>query len=202
MHAANNWLTPRTAAKQGRKLKSASAVFAKAGRMLFAERLRLNTVRTPAILCPQRVIANTWWPAALRTGSNAEQEKALVLWQNSTLGILLLIGHRVETEGAWVKFKKPVLEGMPALDVGALSHPQLHQLGEAFDRLAKRELLPIRLAVSDSTRKEIDEAIARALKIPDVSSLTQLLVEEPMLSSEMIGGNDADDGKQDESFGL
>ncbi len=193
IHPANNWLTPLAAAKPGRKLKSASAVFAKAGRMLFAERLRLNTVRTPAILCPQRVIANTWWPATLRAGNNINHEKALVLWQNSTLGMLLLIGHRVETEGGWVKFKKPVLEGMPALDVGALGTAQLNQLGAAFDNLAKRELLPIRLAASDSTRQAINAALAQTLNLPDVSPLTQLLVEEPMLCSAMIGGSDIPD---------
>jgi hypothetical protein len=43
-----------------------------------------------------------------------------VLWLNSTLGVLLLIANRVETMGAWTKFKKPTLSAMPVLDVRQL----------------------------------------------------------------------------------
>lgn len=40
------------------------------------------------------------------------QVRALVLWLNSTLGVLLALADRQETQGAWANFKEPVWEAM------------------------------------------------------------------------------------------
>ena len=61
-----------------------------------------------------------------------QQQKALVLWLNSTLGLLLLLAHREETEGAWIDFKKPILAKLPVLDIGPLSNDQLDELSDTY----------------------------------------------------------------------
>jgi hypothetical protein len=70
-----------------------------------AERLRLNSQRLVAVRLNRPVLLNTWWPMSLREPS-ARLEKALVLWLNSTPGLLVFLARREETEGSWVKFKK------------------------------------------------------------------------------------------------
>jgi hypothetical protein len=55
-----------------------------------SERLRLNTQRLTAVCLPQDVLTNTWWPVRLRH-PDKRKDKALALWQNSTLGIGMLV---------------------------------------------------------------------------------------------------------------
>jgi hypothetical protein len=43
------------------------------------------------------VLAASWWPVRLKAGLDDAAGKSLVLWLNSTLGVLLLIANRVET---------------------------------------------------------------------------------------------------------
>ena len=80
---------------------------------MLSERMRLNTQRVFAIRLPDRALSNVSWPFWMNE-ANEKAEKALVLWINSTLGILLAVGHRVPTQGPWVQFKKPVLAALPA----------------------------------------------------------------------------------------
>ena len=47
-------------------------------------------------------------------------EKALVLWLNSTWGILSLLVNRQETEGPWTRLKVGQWRLLPVLDVASL----------------------------------------------------------------------------------
>jgi hypothetical protein len=134
------------------------------------------------------VLSNVWWPLALRQASE-EDEKALTLWLNSTLGLIMVWAHREETEGAWVDFKKPVLSAMPTLDVTALSAVQVDALVGAYDRLCREPLLPFPQMAQDPVRKAIDEAIAQALGLPDYNVLRDLLAREPIVCVRPLGGS-------------
>ena len=50
-----------------------------------------------------RVLSNVWWP--IRVG-DVPAEKALVIWLNSSLGLLTILMQRTTTEGGWVAMKK------------------------------------------------------------------------------------------------
>lgn len=180
----NSFLSPLPEAKEGRPLREAVHLWKKAGRLLIVERLRLNTMRLTAILVSQKVLSNVWWTLVLKRGG-AEGEKALALWLNSSLGILLLLGHREETQGPWVKFKKPVLGQMPVLDVEGIGVRVTTKLAEAFDQLADRALLPFSHMAEDPVRAAIDESVASALDLPDFGILRQLLAREPILCLSM-----------------
>jgi hypothetical protein len=108
----NKYLLPLPRATKGRPLRKASDLWPRAGRLVLAERLRLNTQRLVCSRLDSNVLSNVWWPLAFRK-EDVAAEKALVLWLTSTLGLLIQLAHREETEGAWVDFKKPVLTGMP-----------------------------------------------------------------------------------------
>jgi hypothetical protein len=128
-----------------------------------------------------------WWPFAFKEdvrGTNLD--KALVLWLNSTLGLLILFATRDETEGAWVDFKKPSLGAMPVLDVRALPSDQLAALAEAYDRVCEQPLQPFPRMADDAVRADIDAAIAKALNLPDYAILRTMLGREPVVSMERL----------------
>ncbi len=176
----NGYLSPLHRAKAGRPLRQASVLWPRAGRVLLGERLRLNTQRLVAVRQDNPVLSNVWWPFLFHE-ENASAEKALVLWLNSTPGLLILLAHREETQGAWVDFKKPVLSAMPVLDVLALKPAQKQALASAYDRLCQVHLLPFPQMAADPVRWEIDKAIADTLGLPDVTVLRELLAREPVV---------------------
>ncbi len=178
----NGYLSPLPKAKAGRNLRRVEDLWPLAGRLLIAERLRLNTQKLSAIRTNDAVLSNMWWTFAFEKKPSAQRsEKALVLWINSTLGLLLLLANRVETEGAWIDFKKPILAALPVLNVNELSAEQLKALAAAYDKLCREQLKPLPEMADDPVRAEMDKAIASALHLPDVSILRALLAKEPVI---------------------
>lgn len=176
----NQYLSPLHRAKAGRHLRNVDLLWPKAGRVLLAERLRLNTQRLVAVRTETAALSNVWWPMRLLE-QNDDCEKALAVWLNSTLGLIILLSHREETQGAWVDFKKPVLSEMPVLDVRALGVEQIKCLVDAYDTLSKQALLPFPEMAKDPVRKAMDAAVSEALDLPDLSILRNLLAQEPVV---------------------
>jgi hypothetical protein len=178
----NAHLSPLGAAKSGRPLRKVEDLWPLAGRVLVAERLWLNTQRLAATRLTERCLANVWWPLQVKRGPRmAAGEKALALWFNSTLGLISLLCHRLETRGAWVCFKKPVLRSVPVIDLEDLSDAGLRGLGDAYDRLADKALAPFPQMHQDPVRAAIDGAVCKALRLPDLSILRTLLAQEPVV---------------------
>jgi hypothetical protein len=188
----NQYLAPLAQAKEKRNLRRPADLWAKAARLLLAERLWLNTVRVTAVRLSEQVLSNVWWTVALRVsrGNVDAAEKALALWLNGTLGGLSLIAHREETRGGWVQFKKPVLERMPVLDVAHLQPKTLTSLAAAYDDLCQENLHRLPAIAGDETRGKIDHAIEQALGLPHLSILRELLSREPIicLTNERLTG--------------
>jgi len=178
----NCFLSPLSKAKAGRKLRRAEDLWPHAGRLLLPAVMRLNTQKLISVRINKAVLSNVWWTLRLQDHKNsAKKEKALTFWLNSTLGILLLLVSKVETEGAWVKFKKPILSRMSILDINRLSSSSLSKIIESYDRLCNEPLQPFPEMASDPVRAEIDRAIAKALKLPDFSVIRELLAQEPFI---------------------
>jgi len=179
----NAYLSPLGGPKKGRPLRRVEQLWPLAAPMLLAERLWLNTQRLVAIRTSRKCLSNVWWPVALGRGPRpVGREKTLALWLNSTPGLLALLVQRLETRGAWVCFKKPVLAGMPVLDAATLPTERLRRLAMAYDALARQELRPLPEMTADPVRAEIDEAVRKALRLPDFSVLRTLLGQEPVVS--------------------
>jgi hypothetical protein len=184
----NRWLVPLTKALPGRPLRDGVSLWRKAGRVLIAERLRLNTVRLVAVRMDENVLANVWWPWIPSDLDDAERaEKAMTLWLNSSIGVLILLSHREETEGAWVKFKKPLLNMMPVIDLRSLPKGARAKLARAFDNLAGKDFLPLPNIARDEVRIEVDAAISASFGLPDLSPLRVSLANEPILSQSLDG---------------
>jgi hypothetical protein len=180
----NQWLQARSRPAEGRPRRDANHLWQKAGKVLLAERLWLKTVRAVSVHMTEKVLSNVWWSFVFRQQKDAkisDAEKALVLWLNSTLGIMILLGQREETRGAWVDFKKPSLLSMPVLDVWSVPSGNLSKLAEAYDQVADNSLLTLAEMDCDTTRRAIDESLGEVLGLPDLSILRDLLAREPIV---------------------
>ncbi len=179
---ANKFLSPLGRAKNGRHLRKVSDLWPLAGKVLIVERLGLNTHRLVALRTSERLLSNVWWTFSFSSAEkNDDYEKALVLWLNSTLGLLILLANREETHGPWIGFKKPVLAAMPVLSVIDLSDKQLQKLTSAYDKLSTQLIHPFPNMDKDEVRAAIDTSVAEALGLPDFSVLRTLLAQEPVV---------------------
>lgn len=179
----NQYLSPRAKAGKGRHLRDAKHLWLLSSNILIGGRMWLNTQSLASVRITQRVLSNVWWSFSLNKEFNdVIYEKALALWLNSTLGLLILLVHRVETRGAWIEFKKPTLLESPVLNLKELSNEQLNILNAAYDDLANKALKPFPEMDNDPVRNEIDVAISTTLKLPDLSVLREMLAREPVIS--------------------
>ena len=169
-----NWLESPRGPEYGKHL------WKRAGTILLVERLRTNTHRVVAVAFDKEVLGNTWW--AFKSSLALDRRKALVLWLNGALGILLLFARRVITQGAWMQFKQPGWEAMPVLDVRSLTSNQTRLLAAAYDRLSKEQLMPIAHLNEDAVRTEIDETIVKVLDLPNIGYVRALLANESGLT--------------------
>ncbi len=176
----NTHLSPLPRARTGRPLRRVQDLWPRAGDVMIAEGIRLNTQRIVAFSLDQNALSNVWWPLKLQS-EDAGKSKALVLWLNSTLGLVALIANREETEGPWMSFKKPVLTAMPVIDTNGLTARQIRILSRRFDDIAGDALLPFPQMATDPIRARIDEAVSEALNIGDLASAREMLGREPVL---------------------
>ena len=183
--SANKYLEPLNAALAGRKLKPVSHLWPKAGRLMLAESLWPVTQRVVAVRLQEEALSNVWWSLHLNDSSEVA-EKALVLWLNSTLGLILLLSHRVPTRGPWMHFKKKHFEQIPVLDVSKLSPQQAQALADTYDQIARSALQPLPHMAQDAVRAQIDAAIADALGLPALDGLRKTLAREPIVSGEPL----------------
>lgn len=187
----NYYLNPLHKAKPGRTLRKVQDLLPLAGKVLIAERMRLNTQAIIACRLDQKVLSNVWW--TFRFTNNLQNtdklEKALTIWLNSTLNIIILLSSREETEGAWVDFKKPILMRLPVLDVVNMGTEQLEKLAQAYDNLSDQPLLPLPFMQNDPVREEIDNIVANVLNLPNFSLLRQMLSREPVICLKRLGKN-------------
>ena len=177
-------LAPLARPRPNRRLKPAAQLWAKAGRLLVAERLRLNTARVVAMSTDIPVLSNVWWE--IRTDSRAA-DKALAVWLNSSLGLLTLLAQRTSTEGSWVALKKAEAEALPVLDVRALGAEQREGLAALFDAMAGEEFERLPAMAHCPARAALDAGVARILGLPDgLGALRRLLASEPVVSNRRL----------------
>jgi hypothetical protein len=161
-----------------------------------AERAWLTTLHVVAALTPKPVLSNVWWPIRVRAadgrdGSRLDQRtvaELLVLWLNSTLGLLLLLSQAETTRGPWVKFKKRPLHHLPVADFTQLGDAEIDSLRHTYEKVAQQKLeaLPIEFA-SPRVRQQIDSAFDEALHLSmDLVPLYRLLAQDPTITCQPL----------------
>lgn len=131
-----------------------------------------------------------WLSIKLRT---RRQEKALALWGNTTLGILLYWWFANKQQPGRGSIGKSALGSFVILDVTALSNAQLESAESLFDELSCRSLQTIDRLASDEARAALDQLfLTNCLRLPEdwheeggvVDLLRRKLASEPSI----IGG--------------
>ena len=98
----------------------------------------------------------------------AEQEKALVLWGNTLLGLLMFWWHSSKQQPGRGRLAKTTLDSLPVLDVTALSAAKLVQAVNIFDETCQLPLKPLHELDSDENRKTLDRRFySEVLGLPD-----------------------------------
>jgi hypothetical protein len=100
--------------------------------------------------------------------SSVEQEKALVLFANTSLGMLLRWWHSNKQQSGRGNIGKSMLQTLPVLDVTSLNPKRLAEAVRLFDTMSDKELLPLHEIDRDPVRKIIDETFMRSvLRLPE-----------------------------------
>jgi len=89
--------------------------------------------------------------------SSMDLEKVLVLWANTSIGIMLYWWHANKQQPGRGSIGKSALQDMPVLDVTSLSSKQISKAVQIFDKMSKAEMLPGHEMDKDSVRKQLDE---------------------------------------------
>jgi len=97
-----------------------------------------------------------WLSVSLKT---PEFEKALVLWANCSLGLLMHWWHSNRQQIGRGNIGKSALETMVVLDVAKLTSAQLEEAQTIFDKFSNRQMRPMHEMHLDPVRKELDEAV-------------------------------------------
>ena len=179
----DKYLAPLPGPRPGRKLKPVAQLWPKAGRLLVAERLWLETNRVVAMWSDTKVLSNVWWPICLE---DISIEKALAVWLNSSLGLLTILAQRTSTRGGWVATKKADLEDLPVLGFRQLSPPQLRRLSDLFDKMAEAEFERLPGMAHCPARQSLDDGVSEILGLPNLGTLRDLLASEPVVSNRRL----------------
>ena len=137
----------------------------------FNRDFRFNSQSTGMQFTSRKTIGGRAWLSIKL--SSVDQEKALVLWANTSLGLLLHWWHGNKQQSGRGSIGKSMLQTLPILDVTTLEPKLLAEAVKLFDAMSEQLLLPLHEIDRDPIRKELDEAFARNV----------LRLSEPIFSS-------------------
>jgi hypothetical protein len=155
-----------TADEQAALALKVESVWATASYCHFSRDFRFNSQSTAMQFTPRRTIGGRAWTSV--SLASEEQERALVLWGNTSLGLLLHWWHANKPQSGRGTVGKLALQTLPVWDVTALKPKQLQAAVKVFDGMCEKELLPMHEMDHDPVRKELDERFSReVLGLPE-----------------------------------
>jgi hypothetical protein len=162
----NAYITPK---KESLRDKAINTFETYSGRILVpGVNVWWDTSHVIVLYSDQQLLSNTHYAIKLNVNPSIESyaEKAVVLWFNTTWGLLTLLVNREETRGRWAQVKMGQWILMPVLDVNSLSPTTLIKLAEVFDKYAEKppKRIPEQFNPSnpDSVRLAIDKDFIKA----------------------------------------
>ena len=152
-----------------------------ASKFLVPDRMRVNTTHAIALYCDEPLVCNIFFGLKQKEGVNLTENhfKALILWLNTTWGILTMLANRTETEGGWIELTITKWKVQPVLNVAQLDEETIVKLAQVFDQYCDKELrrLPDQFNPSniDPVRSGIDRGFLEAMGVEvDENELNEL----------------------------
>ena len=118
---------------------------------------RLNSQSLAMCVTPEKCLGGTAWPNVIPHES--KYEIPLLLWCNSTLGLILFWWHGTRQQMGRSRLTISKLPDLPVLDPRTLTQAQVDHCRAIFDNLKDREFLPANEAYRDETRKDLDREL-------------------------------------------
>jgi hypothetical protein len=155
----------------------------------FNHDFQFNSQSTAMQFTRKKTIGGRAWPSIKL--ATIEHEKALVLWGNSSLGLLLHWWHANKQQAGRGSIGVSALASLPVLDVTKLSGEALAKMVAIFDDTKYKQLQPVNEIAQDAVRAEIDTRLATEvlgfppeLVAPDgpLALLRQKLALEPSIT--------------------
>ncbi len=132
-----------------------AAIWKTASNCHFNRDFRFNSQSTGMQFTPRQTIGGRAW-LSLKL-SSPEREAVLVLWGNTSLGLLMHWWHANKQQSGRGSIGKASLEGLPVLDVEKLNDEQMENAGQIFEALKSKDFLPINEMNQDPWRQELDQ---------------------------------------------
>ena len=148
--------SPKERAEISQKVQS---VWETASHCHFNRDFRFNSQSVGMQFTPRNTIGGRAWLSI--KAQSVKQEKALVLWGNTTLGLLLHWWHANKQQSGRGTIGKNALQTMPVLNIARLSKRQINQAVHIFDSLNGKSLLPLQFLGQDQVRKNLDNDFAK-----------------------------------------
>ena len=137
-----------------------------ASRLHFSLDFQLNSQPLAACLTPGPAIGGRAWPNFRL--SETDWEPAVLLWSNTTLGLLCSWWHGTRQQQGRVIMTITTLPDLPVIDPREFTADQLRRAGGVFEAFRGRTLLPANEAWRDETRQALDRAfLVDCLNLPD-----------------------------------
>lgn len=104
-----------------------------ASNLMILRRGQLDTQYTLMFKLDKNAVSNVWWPLHPTKKLNRAQTTAALTFMNSTLGIIHVLGERLETRGLWMELKKGQLMELPIPAFGKLRSRKLKSIFQEND---------------------------------------------------------------------
>ena len=134
-----------------------SKVISTASRLHLNRDFQINSQSLAACLTRRPVLGGRAWPNF--TCNELEWEQIIVMWVNSTLGVMTFWWHGTRQQMGRSISTISKLPELHVIDPRCLTSAQLEVCNRVFQQLEDSEFLPANEAWRDDTRKELDRAL-------------------------------------------
>ena len=152
---------------------------------------RLNSQSLAMCLTPEKCVGGTAWPNIVP--HNGRHEIPLLLWCNSTLGLLMYWWKGTRQQAGRTRMTITTIPDLLVLDPRTLTDGQIDHCHEIFEEFKDCPVLPANQAYQDETRKALDRAllfgITSVLQLdPDLGEGLDLLRKQWCAEPSVHGG--------------
>jgi hypothetical protein len=135
--------------------RKVSEIWNSASHCHFNRDFRFNSQSTSMQYTQRKTIGGRAW-LSIKLQSD-DFEKVLVLWSNTSLGLLLYWWHSSKQQAGRGSIGKLMLETFPVLNLPTLSRPQIEEGVNIFNYFSNKEMLPFHNINNDQARRELDQ---------------------------------------------
>ena len=143
--------------RKGYKAKAKSTWDRTASRLQLNQDFRLNSQSLAMCRTPEKCLGGRAWPNVIP--HDDKHEVPLLLWSNSTLGLILFWWQGTLQQTGRAILKISAIPDLPVLDPRALNEQQMEHCRDIYDRFKWKQFLPANEAYRDDTRYELDREL-------------------------------------------